>query len=334
MTLRPLPGGWSRRVGGPKVLSLVRSPLGTGVVAAGSSGALFVDSRTGRALRPAMGGDDTDIGVYWFGGERFLARGGAKLLGDVLDCGSFACWFDYFDVTVEDGGSVLGAGIGVFANEPWGVFPCGLIASEDGEVRLVHAGRPPVSGVASQTLLRAAGAYTHYAGDVAHDRLYMLTDDGTIAEIGHVCERPQIEYHHVVLSGKPFQAGWAGRGQIALWGQDGLGTIDTRTWTTNALAADVLSALPTRYGIVVVPTAPAGGVSVYRPDGGRRFTVLGGMTIDNRTAWGPDPLVVFGRYLYVIAGGHRYTVDLTDGRLLGRACGDARLAVPSYVALS
>jgi hypothetical protein len=338
-TLQPLPGDWSRRVGGPQV-SLVRSPLGTGVVAAGRSGAVFVDSRTGRALRPAVRGDDSETGVYWFGGERFVTRGGAKVLGAVLDGGSFGAWVDYFDVTVDDGASALGAfgPTGLFT-DPSGVFPCGLISGGEG-IQLVHAGgRRAVNGVATKSLpqaVRAAGVYNHYAADVAHDRLYMLTDDGRIAEIDHVCGRPQIAYHQVALSGKPFQAAWAGHGQIMLSGEDGLGTIDTRTWTTHALLADVVVAEPTPYGIVVASPS-AGGVSVYRPEGGRRFTVLGGMTVDYGTGtapWSlPDRLVVSGRYLYVLAGGHRYTIDLTDGRVLGRARDDALLALPSYVPL-
>jgi len=91
--------------------------------------------------------------------------------------------------------------------------------------------------------------------------------------------------------------------------------------------------VPTPYGIVV-DSSCASGISVYRPKGGRRFTALRGMTVDNQTAaWAPDPLLVSGRYLYVLAGGHRYTVDLTDGHVLGRAREDARLALPSYVPL-
>jgi hypothetical protein len=91
--------------------------------------------------------------------------------------------------------------------------------------------------------------------------------------------------------------------------------------------------VPTPYGIVVESSSST-GISVYRPEGGRRFTALGGMTVDNKTAaWGSDPLLVSGRYLYVLAGGHRYTVDLTNGHVLGRAREDARLALPSYVQL-
>ena len=55
--------------------------------------------------------------------------------------------------------------------------------------------------------------------------------------------------HSVALKDRQFKAAWAGAGRIALWGEDGLGTIDTRTWTTHAIAPGVTGAVATRYGI-------------------------------------------------------------------------------------
>lgn len=327
-TLEPLRNRWSRRVSA--TVSLIRSPLGNGVVAVGPNGAVFLDSRTGHALRPVVAGDYQYASFYWFGGERFGAHGAANLLATVMDCGSGGCWLNYFDATTENVASAENTEA-YLQDPPWYVFPAGLVvAADDGALALVTS--VAYTGfIGWQVLLDDSRPYQANASDVAHDRLFMLTNNGAVAEIDHVGGQPQIHYHQVTLSGQTFQATWAGQGRIALLGADGLGTIDTLSWTAQSLDAQAQMVLPTPYGIVVVEDASVGGISVYRPGGGRRFTALAGMTIGDPSDRGPDPLVALGRYLYVVADGHRYTVDLASGHVLGRARYNVRLALPSYV---
>jgi hypothetical protein len=109
-----------------------------------------------------------------------------------------------------------------------------------------------------------------------------VSSNGTVAQVDRVSGRPEVSYHRVELNARRFDAAWAGQGRIAVWGQDGLGTIDTRTWTTHAIDSDARNALATPHGIVAW-TYDAPGISVYRPDGSLRFTALVDRVIHNRT---------------------------------------------------
>ena len=130
-------------------------------------------------------------------------------------------------------------------------------------------------------------------------------------------------YHRVSLNGRQFEAAWAGRGRIALWGADGLGAIDTRTWTTKAIAPAAAQVVATPSGIAVWGGGET-GLRVYQADGTLRFVTLGKQTIRDAEA--------VGRYLYVRAD-QRYAVDLAGGRVVGRVRDDARLARPSATPL-
>jgi hypothetical protein len=92
--------------------------------------------------------------------------------------------------------------------------------------------------------------------DVAHDRLFVLSGGGLVAEVDRVGHRPHITYHTVSLNGQPFEPARAGDGRIALWDQDGLGTIDTRSWTTHPIASGVTDAVATQYGLAAWTNDP------------------------------------------------------------------------------
>ena len=156
--------------------------------------------------------------------------------------------------------------------------------------------------------------------DVAHHRLFDVAATGTVAEIDNVGHRPHITYHTVGLNGRPFTAAWAGSGRIALWGQDGLGTIDTRTWTTHPIAGGVTGAVTTRYGIAAWTANPADGLTVYRPDGSPRLHVLAGKAIRSAQAVGP--------YLYATVKA-RYSVDLRTGKVTGPLHTNATIIPPT-----
>ena len=111
----------------------------------------------------------------------------------------------------------------------------------------------------------------------------------------HIGNKYVVSYHHVALNGEPFEAVWAGQGTIAIRGGDGLGTIDTRSWTTHSIAPEAGAASPPSY-----PTAPT----------------------DRRR---PLPLRLHAD--------NRYAVDLAAGRVAGQPRVDAHLAVPSYTVL-
>lgn len=145
---------------------------------------------------------------------------------------------------------------------------------------------------------------------------------------------PRVSYHHVDLNGRDFQAAWAGQGRIVLTGVDGLGTIDTRTWTTQAISPVGGPILTTPYGIVNW-TPGAEGIRVYGPDGILKFTALQHHVVqaserNGRPVAGWIPPVALGRYLYISAD-RRTTIDLATGRVIGPARKDAQPAAPSYV---
>jgi hypothetical protein len=317
-TLKPVRGSWSRPVG--RSDSLVRSPLGTGVLAAGGR-PIVVDARTGRVVRRYAVGV-SGVMAYWLGGELPLSRKDGPLLAAESDvtCWSHGCGIEY-------------EGIGAGASEGWEAETVALLRRRivigAGAEFLATLEPPrlssgpfgareiPLPGLPRSSPMRVVA-------DVAADRLYAISSGGVIAEVDGASDRASVTYHRVDLNGQPFQAIWAGRGRIALWGADGLGTIDTRTWTTKAVAPAATGAIATPYGIATWVGESPGGLSVYRPNGTLRFSVLTGKVVRSaETA---------GSYLYVRAG-HRYAIDLTNGRVLGRVPDSVRLALPSFVPL-
>lgn len=154
-------------------------------------------------------------------------------------------------------------------------------------------------------------------------RVFVVSSGGVVARVDRVDQKPSTSYHPVALNGGRFEAAWAGGDRIALWGADGLGTIDIRTWQTQAIDEEIAHAVATPYGLV--GWGASGGISVYRPHGALRFRVLTDKHVRSAEA--------LGRYLYVRADHHRYSVDLESGRLLGRVRDDAQLAHPSYVVI-
>jgi hypothetical protein len=186
-------------------------------VAVNGARTLFVDSRTGRQLR-SLTGTAPDAALYWFGGERFGRRGGARILADYWEAGSFGNWVTYSDL--ESGGETW------LEDEAWEVFPEGLVVWDEDVLGLVDG--IGTYGFSWTTLPGDQRHYAQSAADISHDRLYMLARDGTVAQIDHVGQRPKVSYHHVDLNGKPFEAAWAGHGRIAVWGADGLSARSTR----------------------------------------------------------------------------------------------------------
>ena len=151
--------------------------------------------------------------------------------------------------------------------------------------------------------------------DVARSRLFAISSTGLVAEIdrvGDLRRRERVRYHPVGLNGRYFDAAWAGAGKLALWGNDGLGTTDTRTWQTHHIASNIGGALATPFGIAAWGL-PADGLTVYRPDGSRRLRVLVGKDVDGAQA--------VGGYLYAdtheIDRHDRYSVDLRTGKVVG-----------------
>jgi hypothetical protein len=299
----------------------VRSPLGTGVLATGS-GPIVVDTRTGRVVRRYALGVAPGYTTYWLGGELPLSGKNRPLLvaESDLSCWSHGCGIEY---------EMIGAG----ASEGWEAETVALLRRRivigAGAEFLATLDPPrslsdgfgareiPLPGLPRSSRIRVVA-------DVAADRLYAISSGGVIAQVDGASGRASVTYHRVELNGNAFEAVWAGRGRIALWGADGLGTIDTRSWTTKAVAPAATGAIATPYGIVTWVGESPGGLSVYRPDGTLRFTVLRAEIVRSAES--------VGRHLYVRAT-HRYAIDLTNGRVLGRVPGSVRLALPSFVLL-
>jgi hypothetical protein len=317
-TLMPLPGAWSVPVpvAGPAALSPSGKKAAVQTQFASAGPVLVVDTATGRVEHTYPVGGDTSDGLYWF--DRNEARPFILAIG--FGCGSTGvdtCGAELSVVGVGDAtdygdtdtGPALKEGV-VLIFDPTSID---VYHDESRDIAIDLPRMPPSAPFA-------------VVADVSRDRLFEISSGGLVAEIDHVAKKPSISYHGVDLNGNEFQATWAGGGKIALWGRDGLGMIDTRTWTTQAIAPDVTGALATPLGLATWTNDPADGLTVYRPDGSARFHVLIGKLTKSIT---PSAITAFGNYLYVRSG--EYSVDLRTGKVLGPLPNHAKVITPSLV---
>ncbi len=298
------------------------SPTGARVAIDASrdhAGLLVLDTATGQLVRDYES-DYPPERLYWLG---VVERGGRRsdlLVSSHYACSTQVCGNEFGLVSPEEG-SALDTNGEVTAALPQGV----VIQYEDPTVLLVFG---DYYGNSVDILLPRMPEKAPFGvvADVAHNRLFAVSSAGLVAQIDEIGDGPRVRYHRVGLNGRPFQAAWAGTGRIALWGEDGLGTIDTRTWTTHAIAADVRQAVATPFGIAAWTDNPADGVTVYTPDGSERFRVLPGKRVKTATA--------VGDYLYADTAGHtRYSINLRTGKVTRTLRPDARILVPDIVAI-
>ena len=320
-TLRPVSGGWSLPLGwsfsggtkGPVALS----PSGSRVAATtglSGDGVVVVDVASGRVLWRYNGLGDT-LGLYWLGGERLKVPGGAVLMAVTFDCASLGCGDEF---------TIVGQGDSVDFNDddPVGALPEGVVMSfASAKVIIVYGQVDEEIGLKQMPL----AAPHRLVVDVAHDRLFQISSAGIVAEVDHVATRPTVTYHRVELNGQPFQAVWAGAGKIALWGKDGLGTIDTRTWKTHAIAPGVTDVVATPFGLATWTNDPNDGLTVYRPDGSLRL----GMGLEGKRV---KAVYRAGEYLYVDANA-RHSVNLRTGTVTGPLRSNATIVEPEMVPL-
>src|SRR5262249_46854417 len=322
-TLGPIPGAWSRAV--RRGASVALSPSGSRVAVVGQQYRVFIASTTtGRTLRNYREPVLDDIGFYWLGDANGNdSRGEPVIVAEGFDCSSGGCGPE---VAVVGSGLADGFGMDFVV----GAFmPEGLVFASDPTEVSVYGSECPAGQSSCGTYftiplskMPKEGPFG-IVGDVAHDRVFELSSAGLVAEVDHILARkPTVIYHRTELNGQPFQAIWAGAGKIALWGKDGLGTIDTRTWKTHAIAPGVTAAVATPYGIAAWTADPADGLTVYRPDGTLRFRVLAGKTIKSVKA--------VGDYLYADADA-RYSLNLRTGRVLGPLRSSATIIEPDLV---
>jgi hypothetical protein len=270
------------------------------------------DARSGRRLAQ-LEPYGADTRLYWLGSESWR-RAELVLVEDPV-CFSGGCGVEFRPIASTN--APLDAEVSVQA-----ALPAGLLAVFAAD----HA--PGVAGLfvypeeRDLPLKGMPASPTVVVADAQRDRAFVVSSGGVVARVDRIGRSPRVTYHRVALDGSPFEAAWAGGDRIALWGEHGLGTIDVRTWETNAIASGIDHALATPYGIL--GWGADGGLAAYRPHGGLRFRVLVGLRVRS--------VVALGRYAYVRAG-RRYTVDLETGRVLGRAQENVELAQPSYVAI-
>ena len=337
-TLRPARPGWSRTLAAwsptnPAALSPLGSRAAVVVGGESSQSLLILDTASGRVLRRVREVNAEEL--YWLGSEGNSRRSPALVVTAV-----FAC----FSGGVPNG--VCGDEVNAaWTNDPRG-YPGATIISDEFFVdvdqalrtRLVLTSDNP-RGIVLQPRAPGDSSIKQYielegmpedagfqiATDVLHDRVFVVTTTGQIARISRATTaKPVVDYHRVALNGRPFEAAWAGAGRIAVWGEDGLGTIDTRTWTTDAIAARVIGAVATRYGIAAWTDGP--DLSVYRPDGSRRLRLLEGTQVSAARA--------IGAYLYVDTKlKTRYAIDLRTGKSVGPLKTSAQIIAPSFVTI-
>jgi hypothetical protein len=336
-TLRPARPGWSRTFAAwspddPAALSPLGSRVAVVLGGESSQSLLIVDTATGRVLRRV--GEVYAEELYWLGGEGNSRRSPALVVGAV-----FACFSGGF----PDG--VCGDEVhAAWTNDPRG-YPGGtsifdkffvdqalrtrvVLTSDDPKGIVLQPRAPGDSSI--DPYIDLAGmpddAGFQIATDVLHDRVFVVTTAGRIARIGRASgAKPVVDYHSVALNGRPFKAAWAGAGRIALWGEDGLGTIDTRTWTQHAIAPGVTGVVATPYGIAAWTDGPD-GLNVYRPDGSRRLRLLEGTQVTAARA--------IGVYLYADTTlKTRYAIDLRTGKSVGPLKTSAQIIGPSFVTI-
>jgi hypothetical protein len=321
-TLRPVPGGWSRRV---EKFVAASSPSGRQVAVAKRDGSIAVlETATGRILERSRDREFPDPDdLYWLHGD----HPADTLVAESVDYGSGT------ELTIYGTGYAVG-----FSGYVSEVLKDALVVEpefppETGvELALFMRSRYDASGSGtsvSLTLPRmSATAPYDVAADALHDRLFVVSSAGLVAQITNASRRPRITYHRVDLNGRPFAASWAGEGKIALSGEDGLGTIDTRTWETRAIAGGVDRSYPTAFGIAAWKDGSTDGLTVYRLDGRRRFRVLVGRRLQS--------VLAVGGYFYAdTVSGARYSVDLRTGRVVrvGVPAAGAMIIAPSFVAI-
>jgi hypothetical protein len=319
-TLAPLRGGWSRPV--TKDVAAVLSPSGSRVAVVGKRDTVLVlDTATGRIIRKY--GGETAYDLYWLGGDGTVGSRPELLVAVDEGCSSGRCGAEY---------SIVGDGFSIGV-EGWPETEAALYgglayAFDPNYLGLLGSNGIPFSDGWELSKMPPTAPF-RIAADVAHDRLFVISSAGLVAEIDHIpydlSQRPRIRYHRVELNGHPFEAAWAGAGKIALWGQDGLGTIDVRTWKTHAIARGVTGAVATPHGVAAWTEDPADGVTIYRPDGRKRLHVLHGKRV--------HAVHTVGHFLYVDAEA-RYSVDLITGKVLGPLGRGARIMVPDLVPIS
>jgi hypothetical protein len=324
-TLKPASRAWSLKLaswrsGDPAVLSPSGSRVAVIVGNKGRDSVLVVATATGRTLRRVAVPLSDEF--YWLGGEGTSRHLPALLVQATVECASGGMV-----------GGVCSSKVGIpWASDPrriigWQIYPESYVWSVL-RTGVVLGGPPPGSVIVWPngtelvvSRMQDASTFT-VASDVGGDRLYAITWTGLVAAVARAsAARPVVSYHRVGLDGGLFAAGWAGQGRIALWGDNGLGTIDTRTWTTQAVAADVRHALPTRYGIAAWTDGPD-GLTVYQADGRLRLRLLAGRQITGARS--------IGAYLYAdTTTNSRYSIDLRTGRTTGPLPTTARSSPPA-----
>ena len=333
-TLRPVRPGWSRTLAAwsptnPAALSPLGSRVAVVVGSESNQSLLIVDTASGRVLRRE--GDVFAEELYWLGGEGNSRRSPARVVSAVFACGTGVCG-DEPDVAWSNDPRGYPGGTHIFdmffVDVDQALRTRVVLTSDNPKGIVLGPGGPGDSSI--NPYIDLAGmpddARFQIATDVLHDRVFVVSSTGEIARISRASTaKPVVDYHSVELNGRPFDAAWAGAGRIALWGEGGLGTIDTRTWTTHAVAPGVTDAVATRYGIAAWTDGPA-GLSVYRPDGSRRLRLLEDIQVTAARAIGP--------YLYVDTTlKTRYAIDLRTGKSAGPLKTSAQIIGPSFVTI-
>jgi len=321
-TLAPVRGGWSRAVGTQgsnssekESVRAALSPSRSRIAFTGRGGWVVVlDTASGRILRKygAAAGD----GLYWVGGEGTRRSADGILITALFGCWSLGCGLE---LTIPGTNLAIAGIVGEFVAVSKGA----LVLAEGTNLLHIYGGDVEVD-----VELARMPSYAPFrvVADIAHDRLFAISSAGLVAEIDRIARTPRVRYHRVDLNGRPFEAAWAGAGKIALWGRDGLGTIDVSTWSTRAVASGVTGALATPYGLAAWTADAADGLTVYRPDGTRRLRVLVGKRI--------HAAVAVGDYLYADVGaGARYSINLRTGKVVGPLPNDATIVTPTLVSI-
>ena len=299
--LEPLPG--FGRVHLPPHAVFDVSADSTRIVIATPQQTVIADTASGRALwRERNDGYDVSHALHWVGRHR-------SALPLAIAVGESAFGYEYTSVTVRGSHGSIDTDLWPAAALRGALVLLGESSPGEGALEYFGRGDPTIP------LEDPPTERTRVVADVAGDRVFVVYSAGTVAKVDH-----GVTYHSVPLNDREFDAVWAGHGQIAIWGPDGLGTIDTRTWSTRSLAPAASGAVPTNFGLV--SWHGADGLSVYASDGQRRLHVLKGRTLHHVSA--------LGRYAYAHVASKQFSIDLKAG-YVRPIRGDATVVVPTLV---
>ena len=173
---------------------------------------------------------------------------------------------------------------------PVALLRAGLVISEYDPRSLLVLGRGDAIRIHLPRM--PPDAWFTVAADFRGDRLFVISAGGVMGEVDRVAEKPRVTYH-----------------------------IDTRDWSTHAIAPAITDTTPIPYGVIAWNKSGA-GLALYGASGKLRFRALPSQQVTDVEAG--------DHYAYATTTSGRFAINLGTGRVTGPLASTARLVPPSF----